>query len=250
MLLSGAERTLQTILITSSMPGEGKTTTAINTALSLARTRARVLLIDADTRNPRVHKHFGFENEVGLSSILVGPKAQPDLLSWIEQDRASGLWVLTAGPPDLNFTELLGSERIRELLKELGFFFEYIVIDSPPVAHFADGVLLSQMVDGVLLVVNSGKTRREVVRQSQQLLRDVGANIIGVVLNNVKVPPLEYGYYYNYYSKGVKDTNGKTRNATRISKRDSYPLARPLSVDQQVVPDKTRNAKNVSSATS
>jgi succinoglycan biosynthesis transport protein ExoP len=250
MLLSGAPGTLQTILVTSSMPGEGKTTAAINTALSLARTRARVLLIDADTRNPRVHKQFGLENEDGLSSILARANAQPDLLSWIEQDRASGLWVLTAGPPDPNFTELLGSDRIRQLLKELGIFFEYIVIDSPPVAHFADGVLLAQMVDGVLLVVNSGKTRREVVRQSQQLLRDVGANIIGVVLNNVKVPPFEYGYYYNYYSNGVKDTNGKTRNGTRISERDSYPLAGPLSVDQRVAPDKTRSAENVSSATS
>lgn len=246
MLLSEAEGRLQTILVTGSMPGEGKTTTAINTALSLARTRAKVLLIDADSRSPCVHKHFGFENKTGLSSILTSTDLQ-HFLFLIERDKTSGLWVLPAGPPDPNFTEMLGTEELRELLKELRVFFQYIVIDSPPVAHFADGVLLSQMVDGVLLVVNSGKTRREVLRHSQQLLQDVGANIIGVVLNNVKTPPIEYSGYYDDHSKNGKDTNDPPPNGRNGAKPHSSELASPLGLAHRLEPDIGPGSENLSS---
>ena len=211
ILLSNPEGALQTILVTASMPSEGKTTAAINTAVSLARTRANVLLIDADTRNPTIPRIFGFDNHDGLSTILSSGKERAEVLSMIKRHEASGLFVLTSGPAEPNFTEFLGSERMRRLMTELRSDFHYIIVDSPPVAHFADGALISQMVDGVLLVVNSGKTSRDLVRQSQQVLQDVGANIVGVVLNNVKTLPHDYRYYRRYYAKSTncKPVNGK-----------------------------------------
>ena len=117
--------------------------------------------------------------------------------------------MLTSGPADPNFTEFLGSEQMRRLMTTLRANFNYIIVDSPPVLHFADGTLISQMVDGVLLVVNSGKTSREVVRQSQQMLQDVGANVVGVVLNNVKTLSYDYSYYQQYCSPDAKNGNGK-----------------------------------------
>jgi receptor protein-tyrosine kinase len=209
MLLSSAEGTLQTILVTASMPNEGKTTTAINTALTLARAGVKVLLIDADTRHPSIHGALGLDNDEGLSTILSSEKQQAETLSLIKRHEASGLFVLTSGPADPNFTEFLGSEQMRRLMTTLRANFNYIIVDSPPVLHFADGTLISQMVDGVLLVVNSGKTSREVVRQSQQMLQDVGANVVGVVLNNVKTLSYDYSYYQQYYSPDAKNGNGK-----------------------------------------
>ncbi len=201
MLLSHYPGTLQTILVTASLPGEGKTTNAVNTALTLARTGAKVLLIDCDTRNPRVHRLLGLDNDEGLTTILTDERGT-DVSSLIKQHEPSQLFVLTSGPAEPVFTELLGSEQMSHLMKELRSNFRYIIIDSPPVAHFADGILLSQMVDGVLLVVNSGKTPRELVQQAKQTLHDVGANIIGVVLNKVRVLPYDYNYYPKYYPKG------------------------------------------------
>jgi len=208
ILLSHSTGPLQTILIVSSLPGEGKTTNAINTALSLARTGARVLLIDGDSRNPRVHKLLGLENDWGFTTILTtGNRAH--FSSLVRQHEPSGLFVLTSGPPEPNFTELLGSEQMNYLINDLKASFSYIIIDSPPVAHFADGILMSQLVDGVVFVVNSGKTPQEVVKQSKQTLHDIGANVIGVILNNVKIFPYDYNYYPKYYTKRNRHSDSK-----------------------------------------
>src|SRR5436853_2824615 len=113
-----------------------------------------------------------------------------------------GLFVLTSGPIPPNPAELIGSDQMRKLLSVLAVAFDYIVIDSPPVASFTDGVLLGSMVDGVLLVVHGGRSSRDVVRRSQQLLLDVGAKIFGVVLNNVRLQSHDYHYYQSYYHSG------------------------------------------------
>lgn len=201
VLLSTAGRPPKTLLITSSVPSEGKTTTAINTAISLAQTGAKVLVIDADMRRPRLHSLFDIDKRMGLSSILSSEMSEAEVFSMIEQHEQSGLYLLTAGPIPPNPAELIGSEQMRRLISSLEPTFNHIVIDSPPIASFTDGVLISSIVDGVLLVVHGGKSTRDVVRRSQQLLSDVGAKIFGVVLNNVHLRPHDYYYYQSYYQQ-------------------------------------------------
>jgi capsular exopolysaccharide synthesis family protein len=199
VLLSTAGRPPKTLLVTSSVPGEGKTTTSINTAISLAQTGASVIVIDADMRRPRLHSVFGLKNRYGLSTILSSDMSEAEILSSIQHDEATNLHLLTSGPIPPNPAELLGSEQMRRLITGLESTFTHIVIDSPPISSFTDGVLISSMSDGVLLVVHGGKTSRQVVRRSRQLLQDVGAKIFGVVLNNINARSTDYYYYQRYH---------------------------------------------------
>ena len=201
VLLSTAGRAPKSLLVTSSLPGEGKTTTAVNTAISLAQTGASVVIIDADMRRPRLQSIFDMRGQEGLSSILSSDVSEDEMLAMVHHDEASGLGVLTSGPIPPNPAELLGSDQMRRLLAALQAKYTHVVIDSPPVSSFTDGVLISTMVDGVLLVVHGGRSSRHIVRRSKQLLNDVGAKIFGVVLNNVNLQSHDYYYYQNYYSQ-------------------------------------------------
>jgi capsular exopolysaccharide synthesis family protein len=206
VLLSTAGRAPRALLVTSSLPGEGKTTTAVNTALSLAQTGASVCIIDADMRRPRLRSIFGLEGGPGLSSILSSSMTEAEMLEIAVHDEVSGLTVLTSGPIPPNPAELLGSEQMRRLLVALQSKYTHVVVDSPPIASFTDGVLISTMVDGVLLVVHGGKSSRHVVKRSRQLLQEVGAKIFGVVLNNVDARSHDYYYYrqQSYYQSYYK----------------------------------------------
>jgi len=201
VLLSTAGRAPKSLLVTSSLPGEGKTTTAVNTAISLAQTGASVVIIDADMRRPRLQSIFDMQGQQGLSSILSSDTADDDMLSLVRNDEESGLSVLTSGPIPPNPAELLGSDQMRRLLAVLQAKYTHVVVDSPPVSSFTDGVLISTMVDGVLLVVHGGKSSRHIVRRSKQLLSDVGAKIFGVVLNNINLQSHDYYYYQSYYGQ-------------------------------------------------
>ena len=201
VLLSTAGRAPKSLLVTSSLPGEGKTTTAVNTALSLAQTGASVVIIDADMRRPRLQSIFGMHGQEGLSSILSSDASDADMLTMVREDEESGLSVLTSGPIPPNPAELLGSDQMRRLIATLQANYTHVVVDSPPVSSFTDGVLISTMVDGVLLVVHGGKSSRHIVRRSKQLLNDVGAKIFGVVLNNVNLQSHDYYYYQSYYGQ-------------------------------------------------
>ena len=201
VLLSTPGRAPKTILVTSSVPAEGKTTTAVNTALSLAQTGANVLIIDADMRRPRLHTIFEVNNGRGLSNILSDDLSEAEVLSMIHQQESTGLNVLTSGAIPPNPAELIGSEQMRHLVRTLEGTFTHIIIDTPPVGSFTDGVLASTLVDGVLLVVHSGKTSRNVARRTKQLLQDVGAKVFGVILNNVNLREHDYYYYRGYYSQ-------------------------------------------------
>ena len=197
LLLSSAGQPPKTILVTSSQPAEGKTTTAINTAFMLAQTGAEVLIIDCDLRRPRLHAHFGVPNTKGLTNWLSG---ETDIESLMQSYPQQGnLKFLTSGPVPPNPAELLGSDEMRKLLSILTDRFAHVVIDSPPAISFTDASILSTMVDGVVLVVHGGRSSRAVVRRAKQQLLDVGAHIFGVVLNNVKVETQDY-YYSGYYS--------------------------------------------------
>ncbi|HYV82469.1 MAG TPA: polysaccharide biosynthesis tyrosine autokinase [Pyrinomonadaceae bacterium] len=201
VLLSTAGRAPKSLLVTSSLPGEGKTTTAVNTAISLAQTGASVVIIDADMRRPRLQSIFDMHGQLGLSSILSSDANEGDMLSMVTEDPESGLSVLTSGPIPPNPAELLGSDQMRRLITTLQANYTHVVVDSPPVSSFTDGVLISTMVDGVLLVVHGGKSSRHIVRRSKQLLNDVGAKIFGVVLNNVNLQSHDYYYYQSYYGQ-------------------------------------------------
>ena len=201
VLLSTAGRAPKSLLVTSSLPGEGKTTTAVNTAISLAQTSASVVIIDADMRRPRLQSIFDMHGQLGLSSILSSDASEDDMLAMVRQDEESGLHILTSGPIPPNPAELLGSDQMRRLLAVLQTKYAHVVVDSPPVSSFTDGVLISTMVDGVLLVVHGGKSSRHIVRRSKQLLSDVGAKIFGVVLNNVNLQSHDYYYYQSYYGQ-------------------------------------------------
>lgn len=201
LLLSSAGQPPKTILITSSQPSEGKTTTAVNTAITLAQTGADVLIMDCDLRRPRVHANFGVSNARGLTNYLSGERNLDTLVQTYAN--LPNLKVLTSGPVPPNPAELLGSTEMRRLLTALSERFTHIVIDSPPAISFTDASILSTLVDGVMLVVHGGRSSRGVVRRAKQQLVDVGANIFGVVLNNVRLDAPDYyysGYYSNYYA--------------------------------------------------
>ncbi len=201
ILLSTAGHAPKSLLVTSSLPAEGKTTTAVNTAISLAQTGAKVLIIDADMRRPRLHSIFNKSNAQGLSTLLSSEMTETDLLETVQQDEASKVYLLASGPVPPNPAELLGSEQMSTLMRKLESTFTHIVVDSPPIASFTDGVLVGSLVDGVILVVHSGKSSRQVIKRSKQLLQDVGAKIFGVVLNNVNLKAQNSYYYQSYYSQ-------------------------------------------------
>jgi succinoglycan biosynthesis transport protein ExoP len=216
LLLSTPGRAPKTLLVTSSVPEEGKTTTVVNTATVLAQTGAKVVAIDADMRRPRLHQVFGMENNQGLSSILSSEASESEILSMINQYKDTNLYLLPSGAIPPNPAELLGSEQMRRLLLVAGESFNYIVIDSPPIASFTDGVVISSIVDGVLLVVHGCKTSRQVVRRTRQMLQEVGAKIIGVVLNKINVRSHDYYYYHHHNYKGYyhETSNGVQAGAS------------------------------------
>lgn len=210
ILLSTAGHAPKTLLVSSSLPSEGKSTIATNTAISLAQTGAKVLIIDADMRRPRLHSIFHMENGIGLSSMLASELSDADVNSAIKQDERTKLHVMTSGPIPPNPAELIGSEQMVSLLRILQSKFTHVVIDSPPIASFTDGVLIASMVDGVILVVHAGRSSRQVVKRSRQMLQEIGAKIFGVVLNNVNLNNKDnYYYYQSYYHRGNYTDSGE-----------------------------------------
>ena len=197
VLLSSASHAPRTILVTSSQPSEGKTTTSTNLAISLSQTGASVLIVDCDLRRPRLHKVFGVKNSRGLSNYLSGTGELASLV----QPALPNLFVLPVGPLPPNPAELLGSVRMKQTVELLQNSFDYVILDSPPVASFADSLILSAMVEGVILVVKAGFTSREVATRTKAHLQTVGAKILGVVINHIKLQPHDYYYYSTYYSR-------------------------------------------------
>mgnify|MGYP001594153275 FL=1 len=207
ILLSFSEKPPKKIAISSPNPAEGKTTTVINTAIALSQTGAKVVIVDSDMRKPRVHKIFDVEKEngMGLSSFLSG---HAELGALIKKTEIPNLFYIPAGPIPPNPSELVGSILFKSMMKSLGERFDHIVLDSPPVLGFADSIIISSCVDGVILVALGGRTSRETLQRAKEALYQVNAKILGVVINRVNIHRSDYGYYYyryhSYYGKGEK----------------------------------------------
>jgi succinoglycan biosynthesis transport protein ExoP len=199
MLLSAADRPPRTILVTSGQAGEGKTTTVVNTAISLGQLGASVLIIDCDLRKPATHKLLNVDHQRGLSTYLSRDTEVSDL---IQKLPIGDLSLLPCGPIPPNPAELLSSNKMKNMLAVLSEHYDHILIDSPPLLSVTDSVILSTMVDGVILVVHGGKSTRIAARRARQELMTVGAKIFGVVLNNLDVRRDGYDNYYARYDYG------------------------------------------------
>jgi len=209
LLFSSAGKPPQTILVTSSQPSEGKTTTAINTAITLAQSGDNVVIIDCDLRRPRLHSHFGMTNSHGLTNYLSGDKNTENLLKPLPD--LPNLKIITSGPIPPNPAELLSSNEMKNVLQFLKGNYKHVVLDSPPAISFTDAAILSTLVDGVVLVAMAGSSSIHLMKRFKQRLAGLGTRIYGVVLNGVKANSLEYGYYgynysYDYYANSDDST--------------------------------------------
>ncbi|WP_239421869.1 CpsD/CapB family tyrosine-protein kinase [Bacillus sp. CGMCC 1.16541] len=190
---SNADREIKSIVLTSTGPGEGKSTTAANLATVYAQQGINVLLIDADLRKPTAHYTFRLENHVGFTNVLT---KRASLRDATQKTEVPNLFVLTSGPIPPNPAELLSSSYMEELLKEMKEAFDMVIFDTPPVLAVTDAQVLANRVDGTILVVSSGQTDKEAAQKAKELLATTSSQLLGVVLNNRKA---EEGSYYYYY---------------------------------------------------
>jgi len=218
ILLSFSERPPKRIAITSPNPSEGKTTTVINTAIALSQTGASVIIIDTDLRKPRIHKIFTEENGVGLSNFLSG---NAGLEAIIKKTEIPNLYYIPSGPIPPNPSELISSNLFKSMLQSLDERFDHLVLDSPPVLGFADSIILSTFVDGMILVTTGGKTPRETLQRAKGMLLQVNAKILGVVINRVNIERSEYGYYYYRYHYYYGKEGKKKKGLPYLSKEES-----------------------------
>jgi capsular exopolysaccharide synthesis family protein len=220
LLLSQADHPPQVILMTSSLPREGKTTAAVNLAVTLAQLGDKTLLVDADLRKPGINRALSLVDgkHAGLSSYLAGVSSL-DLIT-VPHPAISNLDAIPTGPIPPNPADLLSSRRLTELITELRGRYKFVVIDSPPIMAATDAVILSVLVDGVLMVVRSGETPKEAFTRTRDLLVGVKAHMLGVVLNAVDASSPDYYYSYRYYpysygGYGREEDSRKSRKARR-----------------------------------
>jgi succinoglycan biosynthesis transport protein ExoP len=226
LLLSQADHPPQVILMTSALPREGKTTAAVNLAVTLAQLGDKTLLVDADLRKPGINRALSLVDgkHAGLSSYLAGVSSL-DLIT-VPHPAISNLEAIPTGPIPPNPADLLSSRRLTELIAELRTRYKFVVIDSPPIMAATDAVILSVLVDGVLLVVRSGETPKEAFTRTRDLLVGVKCHMLGVVLNAVDSSSPDYYYSYRYYpysygGYGREEDTRKSRKARRAEASES-----------------------------
>jgi len=189
------DKPMRTLLITSPNPKEGKSITSANLAVVMALGGLRVLLVDADMRRPQQHRVFRLSNEFGLVSTLLHPEATLD--TYVQSTEIENLWVLTTGPLPPNPAELLDSKRMRDLMERFKEKFDLVIFDTPPVLPRIDAAVLARHVDGIVLVVDAGHTRRDSAHRAKEALLHAGGRILGVVLNRIAHSSYYYYYYYS-----------------------------------------------------
>ncbi|APM40306.1 CpsD/CapB family tyrosine-protein kinase [Clostridium kluyveri] len=215
---SSFDKKIQTIMLTSSGPGEGKSTTCSNLAVVMAESGASTILVDCDQRKPRLHKIFFVSNDKGLSDVLVG---KVEFEEAVKKTQIENLKLLTSGTIPPNPSELMASKKMENFLESLKDKFDYIIMDTPPVVAVTDAQLLSRYADGCILIAASSQVEREAAIRAKELLLKVNANILGVVLNKLEIKEKGYyGYYYQYYyGEDGKSSSSKKKNRERIRKK-------------------------------
>ncbi len=196
---SSVDQALKTLLVTSAGPDEGKSTTLANLAITMAQTGQKVMIIDCDLRKPTQHKMFRVAQAPGLTSLLVEGDYPVDM--YVRDTEVPNLRLLPSGPLPPNPAELLQSRHMEQVLEGLKARADVLLCDTPPLIAVTDAAVLSTRLDGTILVVKAGQTRRELVRSAKDLLEKVHARIIGVVLNNVEVRG-DFYYYYEEQPEG------------------------------------------------
>lgn len=199
---SSVDKPIKTIVVTSSLIGEGKSTVVGNLAYSLNQDGSRVLVIDCDLRKPSIHENFLLSNEKGLTDVLFGKSDLKGVTKKIEDS----LFLITAGKIPPNPAEILGSRKMEDLIKELKINFDYIILDTPPILPVSDTLLLASKADATLIVVKARKTKEKIVKEGYERLIGVKANVIGTILNEGD-KSLD-NKYYGYYEDG-KNKKGK-----------------------------------------
>ncbi|NHN29402.1 CpsD/CapB family tyrosine-protein kinase [Paenibacillus agricola] len=181
------------VLVTSAEKGEGKSTTTASLVTAYALDNKRVLVIDADLRKPTLHHFFGKSNRLGLSNLLA---QQCSLEEALLDTGIPNLTMIASGTIALLPTEILGSDRMKDLLQKLAESFDMVIIDSPPVLMFSDAQILAAQCDGVVMVINCGRVKAGIVKKAKEQLEFVGAKVLGATLNNVKKYDEDFHYYY------------------------------------------------------
>lgn len=211
---SSVDKPIKTILVTSASPSEGKSVTAANLAVTMAQAGYRTVLIDCDLRKPTQQKVFGISNDVGLSNALL---LHANLSTFLRPSRVENLRVMTTGSLPPNPAELLGSRSMAELLGALQEESDVVVIDSPPVLAVADAAILSRSADGVLLVIDSGQTKRDSALRAKEALETAGARLLGVVINRMPTNGGYYSYNTKYYTTGAEKPSNRPAPASSSS---------------------------------
>ena len=207
---SNLDKNLQVITVTSSMQNEGKSTVLANLAVSFANLDKKVLIMEGDLRNPSVHRMFNISNIKGLTDILLQNKVFADCVHCTD---VKNLHVLTCGAIPPNPSEMLSSKKIRDFIKSLREYYDYVFIDAPPIGIVTDAGIISTYTDGCIFVVGAGEADIEMAKVSKERLEKVGANILGVVLN--KFESSGASGYYNYYYE--QETGRKARNKKKAA---------------------------------
>jgi capsular exopolysaccharide synthesis family protein len=214
---SGIGQPLSTLLVTSAEPDEGKTTVTAGLGVVLAQSGHQVVLIDADLRNPALHKQFGLSNHTGLTNLLVGDI--PNIEECIVETEIDNLRLITSGPAPPDPSDLLGSKKMEEILDKVKTSAEWIVLDAPPTLAVTDAAVIAARVDGVTLVIEARRTSREQARRTCETLRGVGARILGAVLTKAEAEGKGSSHYYYYVAP-------KQPPQQSTSKESSNPFAR------------------------
>ncbi|PTL40233.1 CpsD/CapB family tyrosine-protein kinase [Alkalicoccus saliphilus] len=187
------DKRLKTIVVTSPLPGEGKSTTAANLSIVLAQQEKRVLLIDTDLRKPSVHHTFKLSNSTGFTNVVTN---QVGIKNAVKRTSLANLFILTSGPLPPNPSELLASNRMKRFLEEIKKQYDYIIFDAPPVNAVTDGLILASYVDGTILVIRNGKTEIDPAKKAVNAVKKVEGNLLGAVLNDCPEVNSHYSYYY------------------------------------------------------
>lgn len=207
IMFMAPESELRTLLITSAGPREGKTSSSVNLAATMALSGSKILLVDSDLRRPRVHKIFDMSHERGLTNLVMDPKLPVEEVA--QETGVENFHVLCSGTIPPNPAELLHTQAFKRTLNRLLEHYDRVIFDSPPVAAVTDAQILANQCDGAILVVRAGETNREMVKKAHRLLKDVGANVLGALLNGLDVNRRGYGQkrygYYRYYGTYVSD---------------------------------------------